>query len=72
MVQVKRSSASRFTHSKGKKTHLPPGSVVYVGKESYEKTSISTIDYNSSRVDEKNIKNLKESFPINGINGYLA
>ena len=43
---------------------LPPGTLVYVGKERTKKIKITLIDYDEKQLTEKTVKNIEESFPF--------
>jgi len=47
-----------------KKAGLPPGEVVYIGKEKTEKVNIEVIDYTESRFQEKSVKNIDECLKL--------
>jgi magnesium transporter len=47
-----------------KKPGLSPGALVHVGEKKEEHTKISLIDYSESQFQEKEIKNIEESFPF--------
>src|SRR5215813_8150443 len=45
-----------------KKTGLPPGQLVYIGKEKKEAITITVFEYNASRVEEKSFKKPEDIF----------
>ncbi|MBU2591163.1 MAG: magnesium/cobalt transporter CorA [Nitrospinota bacterium] len=47
-----------------KKAGLSPGSVVYLGKERLDKARITLIDYDEKSIEEKEIQQIEESFPL--------
>lgn len=47
-----------------KKPGLPPGTLVYTGKERVDKASISLIDYDEAQLQEKEIEAIEECFPF--------
>jgi len=47
-----------------KKAGLPPGTPVFVGKKRVEKARISYIDYDETRVEEKEVKDIAQCFPF--------
>ncbi|MCF7810433.1 magnesium/cobalt transporter CorA [bacterium] len=56
---------SKIIHRVSKKRGLPPGSLIYIGKERLEKVKITMtlIDYDSDNMEEKEIKDLGECIP---------
>jgi len=52
---IKRSSKSRG---------LAPGSLVHIGEKKTEKIRITVMDYSSDKFEEKEVKNIEESFPF--------
>jgi magnesium transporter len=48
----------RISRTKG----LPPGALVHVGEKKTEKVKITLLDYDASRFEEKEFKNVEESF----------
>ncbi|MBL7177726.1 MAG: magnesium/cobalt transporter CorA [Desulfobacteraceae bacterium] len=44
-----------------KKAGLPPGTMVHVGEKKTEKVEIKVVDYNESKIDEKEISTVDES-----------
>ena len=50
-------------HRRSKKAGLPPGSLVHIGSEVVDKTTISAIDYSENECQQKNIKNVQELAP---------
>jgi magnesium transporter len=54
----------RFTDQRqSKKAGLPPGSVVHIGAEVADKTTISAIDYSEKECQQKNVKNVEDLAP---------
>jgi magnesium transporter len=47
-----------------KKTGLPPGTPVYVGKKRFEEVKITCIDYDEKSFTEKQIQSVSECFPL--------
>ena len=47
-----------------KKTGLPPGTVVYVGKKKIGDVKIRLIDYDETHAEEKEVKAVEETFPF--------
>jgi magnesium transporter len=54
----------KFIKRTSKKVGLPPGTPVFVGEKRAEKASISYIDYNETRVEEKQVKDIEQCFPF--------
>ncbi|MCX5749373.1 MAG: magnesium/cobalt transporter CorA [Candidatus Saganbacteria bacterium] len=52
------------SYKRSRKTGLPPGSPVYIGKQKGFKIKISLIDYSASHFEEKEISEIKECFPF--------
>ncbi|MCX8110544.1 MAG: hypothetical protein N3D15_04785, partial [Syntrophorhabdaceae bacterium] len=50
-----------------KKTGLPPGSLVHIGEQKTEKTEISLLLYDGSKIHEKKINNIREYIPLKDI-----
>lgn len=50
--------------SHSKKAGLPPGSLVYVGRQKVEKTTITILDYDETQFLEKDDVNVEECFPF--------
>ena len=50
--------------SRSHKTGLPPGSLVYVGKQRAEAVKITVFDYDEMRCTERQIATFAESVPI--------
>jgi magnesium transporter len=46
---------------RAKKSGLPPGTVVYIGKQKAEKTQISVINYSEMHFEEKEVKDIEEA-----------
>ena len=55
---------SRFIKKLSKKSGLPPGTPVYVGKKKDEKVKVTCIIYEGAIFDEKQVKTIDECFPI--------
>jgi magnesium transporter len=49
---------------RSKKTGMPPGSLIFTGKNNYEKVKIQLIDYTQTKLQEKELKNVEECFPF--------
>ncbi len=49
---------------RSKKSGLPPGTLVYVGKERTKKVRISVIDYNDTEFREWELKKIEECYPL--------
>ena len=49
---------------RGKKAGLPPGTLVHVGERKVGKARITIIDYDERHFEEKEAKNVEESFPF--------
>jgi len=47
---------------RSKKSGLPPGTVIYVGKEKPVKTTVNVISFNDNQIIEKEVKEIEESF----------
>jgi magnesium transporter len=54
----------RFTKRLAKKSGLPPGTPVYVGKKKDEKVKVTCIDYGVNHFEEKEVKTIDECFPL--------
>ncbi len=52
----------RFIIGKAKKSGLPPGSLVHIGKKSAEKINITLIDYDKKKYVEKSIEDIEDCF----------
>jgi len=59
MIPVK-----KFIRKREKKIGLPPGTPVFVGERKVEKTKISIIDYEETRLEEKETVTIEECFPF--------
>jgi len=55
---------SRFIKKLSKKSGLPPGTPVYVGKKKDEKVKVTCITYEGDIFNEKQVKTIDECFPI--------
>ena len=55
---------SRLFRRRSKKAGLPPGSVVFVGEERAEETSLSIIDYDEGSFVEKRVSSIEECLPF--------
>ncbi len=49
---------------RSRKSGLPPGSLVHVGKRSDEEVRITLIDYDKDNLHEKEVENIEECFPF--------
>ena len=54
----------RFIKRLAKKSGLPPGTPVYVGKKKDEKIKVTCIDYYGDTFEEKEVKTVDECFPL--------
>jgi len=54
----------RSVHRVSRKAGFQPGSVVYVGRERTEKVSIEVIDYDETRLEERQVMGVEECFPF--------
>ena len=54
----------RFTKRLSKKSGLPPGTPVYVGKKKDEQVKVTCIDYDGDHFEEKEVKTIDECFPL--------
>ena len=61
-------SMAKSTVKRSRKTGLPPGSLVHIGRERSEKTRVSVVDYTQDTFEEREIRSLDELAPY----GYLA
>ena len=53
----------RLTRKKSlKKVGLPPGTLVFTGERKLDKTSMSVIDFDESRFEEKNLEKIEDSY----------
>jgi len=59
MIPVK-----KFIRKREKKIGLPPGTLVFVGERKVEKAKISIIDYEETRLEEKETVTIEECFPF--------
>jgi len=48
----------RIKKKRSRKTGLPPGSLVYVGDEKGEPVSVVVMDYDESRLEEREIRDI--------------
>lgn len=55
---------SRFLKKGSKKVGLPPGTLIHVGEKRIEKAKIGIISYNKTQFQEKDVKSIKECFPL--------
>ena len=55
---------SRLIKKISKKIGLSPGTLSFVGKKKIEKTTISILDYDQEKFDEKEAKKIEECFPF--------
>ena len=53
---------NRNNLGRSKKSGLPPGTVIYVGKEKPVKTTVNVISFNDKQIIEKEVKEIDESF----------
>jgi magnesium transporter len=54
----------RTIKKRGRKVGLPPGTLVHVGERKVEKVRITIIDYDEHHFEEKEAKDVEESFPF--------
>ena len=47
-----------------RKTGLPPGSIVHIGKKKTNKVEISLFDYSQKKFQEKKLKKIEDAFPF--------
>ena len=59
----------RIIQGRTKKKGLPPGTVVYIGKEKPEVLRIRIINYDEAHIQEKDAKEIEESFPYKKASG---
>ena len=45
---------------------LAPGTLIHIGEQKIEKSKIRILDYDETRVEEKEIRNVEEAFPFKG------
>ena len=55
---------ARIIKKVSRKTGLPPGTLIHVGKKGKERVNISIIDYDEKHYQEKETENIEESFPF--------
>ncbi len=53
----------RLMKKRSQKTSLPPGTLIHIGEKKIDRTRIRLIDYDSNKLEEKEIKNIEECFP---------
>jgi magnesium transporter len=51
---------------RSRKTGLPPGSLVHIGRERTEKTRITVVDYTEGSFEERDIRSIDELVPYSG------
>jgi magnesium transporter len=54
----------RFLKKRSKKSGLPPGTPVYIGKEKIGKVTITIIDYDEAGFKEKEIETIEDALPF--------
>jgi len=54
----------RFIKRRSKKAGLAPGTLVHIGDHKTEKVKITLIDYDEGQLQEKELKEIEESFPL--------
>ncbi len=59
-------SMAKSTVKRSRKTGLPPGSLVHIGRERSEKTRVSVVDYTQDTFEEREIRSLDELAPYGG------
>jgi magnesium transporter len=57
-------SLSKLTWKRVKKTGLPPGTPVFVGDKKAEEARITILDYDETRFQEREVKQIEECFPF--------
>jgi magnesium transporter len=57
-------SLNRLTWKRVKKTGLPPGTPVFVGDKKAEETRVTILDYDETRIQDKEVKQIEECFPF--------
>jgi len=73
-MQKKIKGTSKFLKKTSKKAGLSPGTLIHVGEQKVEKASISLMNYDAARLEEKQLKGIEESFayrdtpPVSWIN----
>ncbi len=55
---------SRYARKSSKKAGLSPGTLVFVGDKKTENTRIRLLDYNETKIEEKELKKIEEVFPL--------
>lgn len=53
----------RFIKRRSKKAGLAPGTLVFVGERKLEKVKVSMLDYDEEHIEEKELKDIEESYP---------
>jgi magnesium transporter len=54
----------RLIKKRSEKAGLPPGTLVHIGERKAEKVKIRILDYDEAQFEEKEAKNIEESFPF--------
>jgi magnesium transporter len=54
----------RLIRKRSEKAGLPPGTLVHIGERKAEKVKIRILDYDEAQFEEKEAKNIEESFPF--------
>jgi len=53
----------RLIKKTSQKAGLPPGTLIHIGEKKFDKTRIRLIDYDSSKLEEREMENIEECFP---------
>ncbi len=51
---------------RSRKTGLPPGSLVHIGRERTEKTRVTVVDYEQESFEEREVRSVDELAPYGG------
>jgi magnesium transporter len=54
----------RLIRKRSEKAGLPPGTLIHIGERKTEKVKIRILDYDEAQFEEKEAKNIEESFPF--------
>ncbi len=57
---------SRNIRGRSKKTGLPPGTVVYVGRRKPADIRIRSISFDEKHIEEREVREIEEAFPLKG------
>lgn len=58
MQRLRKSIRPKKKNNLSAKSHMPPESMVYVGKERFEKMQVNVIDYDGLKIEEKRIEDI--------------